>query len=85
MKEVVVQLANPAAARVKTPPRQNAFEMARRFGFALEAIHPQSEDPTLARWFRAEVENNKAAEFVQTLRAIPDVTAAYVKPAAKAP
>jgi len=82
---VVVQLANPRSDNTGVSPRQDAFETAKSFGLALEAIHPQSNDPKLARWFRAEVENGKAAEFVQTLRAIPEVTAAYIKPAAKAP
>jgi hypothetical protein len=82
MKEVVVQLAPYA---VKTSDTHRAFDMAKSLGFALQAIHPLSDDPGLARWFRAEVDNHKAAEFVQTLRAIPEVTAAYVKPAAEVP
>jgi hypothetical protein len=80
MKEVVVQLASREGSR-----HLAAFETARNFGLKLRAMHPQSEDPTLLRWFHAEVDNAKAAEFVRTLRNIPDVKAAYVKSSAEVP
>jgi hypothetical protein len=79
MTEVVVQLACRDSRHLA------AFETARSFGLQLQAMHPQSKDPALLRWFHAEVENAKAADFIRTLRRIPEVTAAYVKPSAKPP
>jgi hypothetical protein len=81
MKQVVVQLAAlPSGAQ-----DEGAFARAKDFGATLKAIHPHSEDATLARWFTAQVDNAKAAEFVETLRNLPEVSAAYVKPRAAAP
>jgi hypothetical protein len=82
MKEVIVQLAPSATGH---SPLDAPFETARNFGLTLKAIHPQSDDPTLARWFHVQIDNAKAAEFVQRLRNIPEVTAAYVKPPAEVP
>jgi hypothetical protein len=76
MKEVVVQLAWDS---------QHLAEIAKKFGLNLQAMHPQSKDPALLRWFHAEVENGKADRFVRTLRNIPEVKSAYVKPSAEPP
>ena len=81
MKEVIVQLAPKAAAASEGSPHQTA----RNFGTTLEATHPNSHDPDLSRWFHAKVDNARAAEFLETLRNIPEVTAAYVKPPAESP
>ena len=85
MTEVVVQLAPGVDPATTSSPDRGPFATAKRFGLTLEAIHPRCDDPNLSRWYRAEIENNKAAEFVDTLREIPEVTAAYVKPPAEAP
>jgi hypothetical protein len=81
MKQVIVQFAAPPASGQS----DEAFAKAKDFGATLQAIHPESHDSTLARWFTAQVENAKAAEFVKTLRDLPEVSAAYVKPRAAAP
>jgi hypothetical protein len=85
MKEVVVQLAPGVGPATRASPDRSPFATAERFGLTLQALHPRSDDPNLARWYRVRIENNKAAEFVETLRDIPDVTAAYVKPPAEPP
>jgi hypothetical protein len=81
MKQVVVQFAAPPSGGQD----QTAFAKAKDLGAPLQAIHPDSEDATLARWFTAQVDNAKAREFVETLRNLPEVSAAYVKPPAAAP
>lgn len=81
MTQVVVQLVAPPPAGQEEGP----FAKAKDFGATLRAIHPQSDDATLARWYTAQVNNAKAAEFVETLRTLPEVSAAYLKPRAAAP
>jgi hypothetical protein len=81
MKQVVVQLAMQPSSE----EGGGAFALAKDFGAPLQAIHPQSEDANLARWFTTQVDNAKAAEFVETLRSLPEVSAAYVKPRVAAP
>jgi hypothetical protein len=84
MTQVIVQLASAPAS--ETGIREHAaFKRAKEFGTSLTAIHPRSADPALASWYTAQVDNTKAGEFVETLRRIPDVTAAYVKPRAAMP
>jgi hypothetical protein len=85
MKQVIVQLAATALPGSGADGHQAAFERAKDFGVTLQAIHPGSDDPALSRWFCTEVENAKAPEFVESLRKIPEVTAAYVKPRAEPP
>jgi len=85
MKRVIVQLAANALPGSEAGKHRAPFERARDFGLTLQAVHPGSDDPTLSRWFSAEVENAKATEFVESLRKIPEVTAAYVKPRAEPP
>jgi hypothetical protein len=84
MTQVVVQLT-PAPASETDVRRNAAFKRAEEFGTSLQPIHPNSSDPSLASWFTAQVDNMKAGEFVETLRSIPEVTAAYVKPRAAMP
>ena len=84
MTQVIVQLA-PAPASEAEIREHAAFKRAREFGTSLKAIHPRTEDPSLARWFTAQVDTTRAGEFVETLRRIPQVTAAYVKPRASMP
>jgi hypothetical protein len=84
MTQVIVQLEAVPASEVEVR-RHAAFEQARQFGTSLKAVHPRSEDPSLAKWFTAQVDNTKAGEFIETLRRIPEVRAAYVKPRAAMP
>jgi hypothetical protein len=84
MTQVIVQLA-PSPASEAEVQQHAAFKQAKEFGASLRAIHPSSEDPGLASWFTAQVDNTKANEFVETLRRMPEVTAAYVKPRAAMP
>jgi hypothetical protein len=67
MKQVVVQLKAASSRGVG----DDAFAKARDFGATLLAIHPQSEDATLGRWFTAQVDNAKATELVESLRDLP--------------
>ena len=87
MKEVVVQLAiqHSDAHRKAADGELAPFKVAQSFGTTLSAMHPGSTDSTLVRWFTARVKDADAAPFVQQLRTSPDVTAAYVKPSARAP
>jgi hypothetical protein len=84
MTQVIVQL-EPIPASQAEMGEHAAFKQAERFGTSLRAIHPSSGDPALARWFTAQIDNTKAGEFIDTLRQIPEVTAAYVKPRASMP
>jgi len=84
MAQVIVQLA-PSPASEAEVRQHAAFKHAAQFGASLQAIHPRSDDPALASWFSAQVDNTKANEFVETIRRIPEVTAAYVKPRAAMP
>jgi hypothetical protein len=51
-------------------------------GIALRPLHPGALDPTLRRYFVAEVPDSSANDSaLQRLRSSPGVLAAYVKPA----
>ena len=82
--QVIVQLVPSPGSGVEVQ-QHAAFRQARRFGASLQAIHPQSADPKLATWFTAQVDNTKATELIESLRKLPEVTAAYVKPRAAMP
>jgi hypothetical protein len=84
MTQVIVQLV-PSPVTEADVQQHAAFKQAQEFGASLKAIHPSSEDPALSSWFTAQVDNRKANELVETLRRIPEVTAAYVKPRAAMP
>jgi hypothetical protein len=84
MTQVIVQLA-PAPASETGIREHAACTRAKEFGTSLTAIHPHSTDPLLAGWYSAQVDTTRAGEFFATLRRIPDVTAAYVKPRAAMP
>jgi hypothetical protein len=84
MTQVIVQLV-PSPTSETEAQEHAAFKQAKEFGASLQAIHPTSDDPGLASWFSAQVDNTRAAEFVETLRRMPEVTAAYVKPRAAMP
>lgn len=82
MTQVVVQLVPHSTDHGETG---SAFDTAKDFGSTLEAIHPSSDDAASATWFSAQVDHTKVADFVESLRSLPDVSAAYVKPHAAAP
>jgi hypothetical protein len=51
-------------------------------GTALVPQHPGTRDPELAGWYVAEAPDATAAEaLAEALRRVPEVEAAYVKPA----
>jgi hypothetical protein len=79
MTHVVVQLARHAVSAAGSQ-RHAAFTKAKDFGVTLTPMHPQSSDPALSCWFQAEVEHGQADAVAESLRGVPDVTAAYVKP-----
>ncbi len=85
MKQVLVQLSASALSEPEAAKHQAPFERAKDFGLTLAALHPGSDDPALSRWFSAEVDSAKATDFVESLRKLPEVTAAYVKPRAARP
>jgi len=85
MTQVVVQLSPNALSGPESAKRQAPFERANDFGLTLKALHPESDDPVLSCWFSAEVDSAKATEFIESLRKMPEVTAAYVKPRAEPP
>jgi hypothetical protein len=60
-------------------------ESLRESGVTLEPMHPGSDDPALASWFRAEVEDDRVDDVLRTLRSSAAIEAAYVKPAAEPP
>ena len=55
--------------------------LARELGIAFHPMHPDTEDPTLRRYFTVDVPNAASAEEVAArLRDSPAIAAAYVKP-----
>jgi hypothetical protein len=84
MAQLVVQLARDAASAAQ---RQGHAVLAKAasLGVTLRPVYPQSSDPALSCWLQAEVDHAHADLVAETLRGIPDVTAAYVKPRAAAP
>jgi hypothetical protein len=57
----------------------------RESGVTLEPMHPGSEDPALASWFTAEVEDDRVDDVLRALRSSAAIEAAYVKPAEEPP
>lgn len=84
MPEVIVQVA-PDDPSLADATRHAPFTTAKNLGHTLEPIHPNSPDPALSRWFRAEVDEDKVSQLVTALQNEPRVTAAYVKPRAEPP
>lgn len=89
--DVIVQLSPEAAEAVHggepTPGGlQEAEEKLRSLGLRLEPLHARAEDPSLASWFRVEVENESTAEGVAALlRTSAAVDSAYVEPLSAPP
>ncbi|MES0175384.1 hypothetical protein [Mesorhizobium sp. M0006] len=84
MPEIIVQIV-PEDQLQNRAVQEGPFATAKNLGHTLEQIHPGSADPDLARWYRAEVDNDQVADLLKALRNNPGVSAAYVKPQAEAP
>lgn len=83
--EVVVLIA---AEAYENPDKGNAavFDLAKRIGASLEPAHRDVADAELRRYFVVRLEDARDAErLADELRALPQVEAAYVKPAGELP
>ena len=58
-----------------------AVTSAASLGIELEAMHPGSNDAEMRSWFIARGSGDEA-DVVETVRTVPGVEAAYVKPGA---
>ena len=89
--DVMVQLSPEAteAARAQQPAESSlreAQEQLQARGFALEPLHVEGDDSSLASWFRVSVEDVQTAEQIASLlRTSPAVESAYVEPASAPP
>jgi hypothetical protein len=85
MAELVVKIDNDdAPSGVHSPVA--AFKVAEDYGLTLEAIHPESADPNLARWFHVSTSDTQKLQMIaDVLRNVPGVSAAYIKPSAELP
>ena len=80
MAEVVVQLAKPESST------GSPFEAASSLGLKLERTHPGTRDQNLSRWYHVNVSTpTKVDSLLNELRKDPEVSAAFVKPAAEPP
>ena len=62
-------------------PESSVLAVARQLGATIAPQHPDVHDPTLSRYFLAQVPEGAAAErLVDALSAVPEVESAYVKP-----
>lgn len=83
--EVVVLIA---AEAYETPDSGNTavFDLVKRHGAPLEPLHGDVTDEELQRYFVVRlVDAQEAEELAEELRALPQVEAAYVKPAGELP
>lgn len=83
--EVVALLT---ALGIDNPETGNAavFDLARQSGAQLQPLHPNVADQELRRYFVVKMEDAQEAEkLAKQLRDLPQVEAAYVKPAGELP
>jgi hypothetical protein len=79
--QVTIKLTSPAAAGDSSALR----ELLDEAGVALTPMHPGVDDAELRTWFEADVDDGRAGEILERLRACSAVESAYVKPADEAP
>jgi hypothetical protein len=60
-------------------------KIAGNAGVAFAPLDPISDDGPLAEYFQAAVPEQSAQELVKSLRLMPNVRAAYIKPAGRPP
>jgi hypothetical protein len=85
--QVVVLVTEQEAARLLRPHGQQApgassvLSVTRKLGATIAPQHPGVRDPTLSRYFLAQLPERAAAErLVDALLAVPEVESAYLKP-----
>jgi hypothetical protein len=85
--QVVVLVTEQEAARLlrprgrDVPEASSVLSVAQRLGATIAPQHPGVRDPTLSRYFLAQLPERAAAELlVNALLAVPEVESAYVKP-----
>ena len=63
------------------PGASSVLSAARQLGATIVPQHPGVRDPTLSRYFLAQLAERAAAErLVDALSAVPEVESAYLKP-----
>ena len=71
------------------PPSADSEEIvsiARAFGGTLEPLHPDTDDPSLQRYFTVDVADEAvASQVLARVRQSSSIAAAYVKPPDEAP
>jgi hypothetical protein len=82
--------AEVAGGLLGTSPATRASDalaaICARCGTALRPMHAHARDASLGRWFVARAPDARAAQaLADRLRRVPEVEAAYVKPAATPP
>ena len=84
--QIVVVVTEQEAARLLRQHEGQATEslvlsVARQLGATIAPQHPGVHDPTLSRYFFAQLADRAAAErLAEVLAAVPEVESAYVKP-----
>jgi hypothetical protein len=81
--EVVIQIAPPAETEsVRAEHPLAAIQHAvSTLGLRVEPQHPGIKDPVLSTYYKVEAPDaQSAANVVETVRNLPSVAAAYVKP-----
>jgi hypothetical protein len=81
---VQIRLDVSLAVQGKREPNSASNELMRaikELGINFAPLHPSSEDPSLARYFRIEVPTEEEAQrVIMRLKAVQGVEAAYIKP-----
>jgi hypothetical protein len=89
--QVTVQVAAEAvsALRQRAPPTPASLEVSRaldEFGVSLQPLDPDTDDPSLDRYFIVDLSDPAKAEaVVERLRQCRVVEGAYIKPREEAP
>jgi cell division protein FtsX len=88
--DVVMMLSSEAARtlreRTLSAETEQIRELAAKSGGSLEALHPDSDDPKLMRYFFVRAKDGEQAEqLARALRSSKAIEAVYVKPAGEAP
>ena len=79
--EVMIQMSPHVGQDERAQPSQ-LVELRRMLkGYRVEPLHPGSTDPALSSYYRVHVPDaQSASKVIEAVRALPSVTAAYVKP-----
>ena len=84
--EVVIQISPPAKAGESDQPVTSLRREVQKLGLKLEPVHPRTTDPVLATYYRVQAPDAPTAKrVVESVRRLPSISAAYVKPADEVP